>query len=213
MVLNLFASSDFKSLMLLAFLNDAYMSIYKGDNIVCSFRGKEMNYVITLASQHQEALIVFGHNIRMTRERKGFTLNKLAKRANYDRLCLSRLEYGTQNITYRTAINLAKALDVPFPFLFSRNYSLVENDKFLIYTDDDYLLVFIENLKRELAKKNLGQFHIYMESGLSESVASRIINGKEINPTIITLERMASAINAGLFILFQRNTYESEENE
>ena len=68
-----------------------------------------------------EIQLVFGSNIRKSREMQGYTLSDLATSIGYDRGCLSALEYGEQNIEYNTALNLARKLNVPFPALFSRN--------------------------------------------------------------------------------------------
>ena len=57
-----------------------------------------------------EILLVFGSNIRKSREMKGYTISDLATSINYDRNCLSALEYGEQNIEYLTALNLARKL-------------------------------------------------------------------------------------------------------
>lgn len=160
-----------------------------------------------LTASYQEALIVFGRNIRIARERKGMTLSRLAKSAGYDRLCLSRLECGAQNITYAAAVALAKALDAPFPLLFSRNYAFAPYGAF---AEDDFLLVFSENFKRELAKQGLSQFQVYMACGLSESAVSRMIHGKLSNPTLTTLSRMAAAVNADLSVLFRRSFLNTE---
>ena len=104
-----------------------------------------------------DILLVFGSNIRKSREMQGYTISDLAVSIGYDRSCLSALEYGEQNIEYNTALSLARKLNVPFPALFSRNYlnSLAgdNNDFSGTFKEDDYLLIFIENLKREMQHK------------------------------------------------------------
>ena len=70
----------------------------------------------------KDILLVFGANIRKTREAQGLGIAELASSIKYDRGCLSLLEYGEQNIEYITALNLARKLNAPFPALFSRNY-------------------------------------------------------------------------------------------
>lgn len=142
----------------------------------------------------QEVLLVFGQNIKKAREKQDLSIRELANRIGYDRNCLSLLEYGEQNITYETAVRLAKELNTPFPALFSRNYLLNDEDYFC---EDDFLMVFIENLKRELKQKNIMQLQVYIECGVPEAVISRVLNGKTDNPTIGTLCKIATGITDG----------------
>lgn len=47
-----------------------------------------------------EILLVFGSNIKKSREMQGYSISDLATSIEYDRGCLSALEYGEQNIEY-----------------------------------------------------------------------------------------------------------------
>ena len=162
-----------------------------------------------------DILLVFGSNIRKSREMQGYTISYLAVSIGYDRSCLSALEYGEQNIEYNTALSLARKLNVPFPALFSRNYlnSLAgdNNDFSGTFKEDDYLLIFIENLKREMQHKQIKQIEIYGATDIQTAMISRIINHKALNPTIKTLYAMAYTVANEMYILFTRNTREDEE--
>jgi transcriptional regulator with XRE-family HTH domain len=162
-----------------------------------------------------DILLVFGSNIRKSREMQGYTISDLAVSIGYDRSCLSALEYGEQNIEYNTALSLARKLNVPFPALFSRNYlnSLAgdNNDFSGTFKEDDYLLIFIENLKREMQHKQIKQIEIYGATDIQTAMISRIINHKALNPTIKTLYAMAYTVANEMYILFTRNTREDEE--
>ena len=68
--------------------------------------------------QIREILLVFGQNIKKTREKQNLSIRELAKRIGYDRNCLSLLECGEQNITYETAMKLAKELNALHSDLF-----------------------------------------------------------------------------------------------
>lgn len=150
-----------------------------------------------------EALIIFGQNIRQTREKRKLNISELAARSQYDRNCLSQLEYGEYNVSYQTALKLAKELNISFPALFSRNYLPTESD---IFCEDDFLMVFIENIKRQLKAKGMSQARIYIESGIQESVVSRVLNRKINNPTINTLWKIARSItDDDMSRLFLRN--------
>ena len=162
-----------------------------------------------------DILLVFGSNIRKSREMQGYTISDLAVSIGYDRSCLSALEYGEQNIEYNTALSLARKLNVPVPALFSRNYlnSLAgdNNDFSGTFKEDDYLLIFIENLKREMQHKQIKQIEIYGATDIQTAMISRIINHKALNPTIKTLYAMAYTVANEMYILFTRNTREDEE--
>lgn len=159
-----------------------------------------------------EILLVFGSNIRKSREMQGYTISNLAASIEYDRGCLSALEYGEQNIEYATALNLARKLNVPFPALFSRNYlNYLSNDKNDFsgnYKEDDYLLVFVENFKRDMKSKQLKQIEIYGATDTPTAIVSRIINRKALNPTIKTLYAMSYTVSTEMYNLFLRNTRE-----
>ena len=140
---------------------------------------------------------------------KGYTISDLATSINYDRNCLSALEYGEQNIEYLTALNLARKLNVSFPALFSRNYlsdlgynSLNFSGNFI---EDDYLLVFIENFQKIMKSKQLRQIEIYGATDIQPALISRLINRKALNPTIKTLYAMAYTIDVEMYNLFLRS--------
>ena len=151
-----------------------------------------------------ESILIFGQNIKKTRERINLDICELAKMIAYDRNDLSRLEYGEQNISYKTAVKLAKTLNVPFQPLFSRNYAVSDKEEFC---EDEFLLIYIENIKRELKSRGMTQAHIYVGCGIHESTVSRIFTGKNINPTINTLALIASVVTDGdLKKLFSRSS-------
>lgn len=157
-----------------------------------------------------DILIVFGTNIRRGREMQNLTISELADKAKYYRGCLSLVEYGEQNLRYEKAVGLARALDVPFPALFSRNFMnnvANEDHNFLgAFREDKFLLVFVENYKRELMAKNLKQIDVHNATGQDQVVVNRILNQKNHNPTITTLAALASVTGSELDSLFSRNT-------
>jgi transcriptional regulator with XRE-family HTH domain len=166
--------------------------------------------VISLDSEFnpKDILLVFGANIRKAREMQGLGIAELAASINYDRGCLSSLEYGEQNIEYITALNLARKLNAPFPALFSRNYiNNPTNDSSTIsgtFTEDDYLLVFIENIQKVMKSKQLKQIEIYGATDVQTAMVSRIMHRKAQNPTIRTLYAMAYTVDTEMYSLFLR---------
>jgi DNA-binding XRE family transcriptional regulator len=156
----------------------------------------------------KDILLVFGANIRKAREMQGLGIAELAASINYDRGCLSSLEYGEQNIEYITALNLARELNVPFPALFSRNYlNELSSDSSSIsgtFTEDDYLLVFVENIKKVMRSKQLKQIEFYGATDIQTAMVSRIMHQKTQNPTIRTQYAMAYTVDTDMYSLFLR---------
>lgn len=156
----------------------------------------------------KDILLVFGANIRKTREMQGLGIAELAASINYDRGCLSSLEYGEQNIEYTTALNLARKLNAPFPALFSRNYlsNLANKSSSTLRTfiEDDYLLVFVENIKSVMKSKQLKQIEIYGATDIQTAMVSRIIHRKAQNPTLKTLYAIAYTVDTEMYSLFLR---------
>ncbi len=164
--------------------------------------------MIVNGKEMPDTLLILGQNIKKARDKQNVSIKALASGIAYDRICLSRLECGEQNVSYLTVVNIASALNVSFPALFSRNYS---NDSVEEFRKDDFLLVFIENIRRELRANGITQTRIYIESGIQESVISRILNGKTENPTIKTLALIASVVSdEELSRLFTRKLARSE---
>lgn len=152
-----------------------------------------------------EILLVFGSNIRKSREMKGYTISDLATSINYDRNCLSALEYGEQNIEYLTALNLARKLNVSFPALFSRNYL---SD--LGYNSLNFSGNFIENFQKIMKSKQLRQIEIYGATDIQPALISRLVNRKALNPTIKTLYAMAYTIDVEMYNLFLRSSIKED---
>ena len=156
----------------------------------------------------KDILLVFGANIRKTREMQGLSIAELSASIDYDRGCLSSLEYGEQNIEYTTALKLARKLNTPFPALFSRNYlKEIPNGSSSTsgtFTEDDYLLVFVENIKKIMKSKQLKQIEIYGATDIQAAMVSRIIHRKALNPTIRTLYAMAYTLDIDMYNLFLR---------
>lgn len=150
-----------------------------------------------------ENILIFGQNINIARKRKNLDICELSLKAHYDRNNLSQLKYGEHNISYKAAINIARALNVSFPQLFSRNFF---NESERIFFEDDFLRVYSENIKRELKMRGIIQSHIYIESGIQEASVSRILNGKNKNPTLQTLSLIAGVVDNDLTNLFSRST-------
>lgn len=153
-----------------------------------------------------DELTILGCNIQTLRHHKQYTLQQLAQFSKYDRTCLSNLEKGIQNIEFNTLIKISKALDIAFPSLFSSGLKQeIEKSTLRQYFDDDFLLIFVDNFKRNMFKRRRDYLYVYIQSGIQEAVISRIVSGVEKNPTILTLIAMAQACSVDLEAMFIRN--------
>jgi transcriptional regulator with XRE-family HTH domain len=57
--------------------------------------------------------IAFGHALRETRTRVGLTGRELARKAKLSHVALLKIENGTRNATFATAVKISMALGVP----------------------------------------------------------------------------------------------------
>lgn len=155
----------------------------------------------------KDILMKFGSNIKKARQKRNLTLEQLAKLANYDRICLAKLESGKQNIKLNTAKKLARSLNVTFAMLF------VDNDSFslklgdvnqLEYIDDDFLGIFIANFKYSLRNNKNKQIIVYINTSLSAETVSRVNQGKVRNPMLTTLYALAFTVKKEMSFLFTR---------
>lgn len=158
----------------------------------------------------KDVLLVLGSNIRKAREMRDYGIADLATSIHYDRGCLASLENGEQNVEYATILNLARKLNVPFPALFSRNFLYPSTDNDIDFSgpfkQDDYLFIFVENFQRAMKRNRLTQIDVYGETELQTAMLSRIVNHKNLNPTIKTLYAMSYTVDIEMYILFSRNT-------
>lgn len=158
----------------------------------------------------KEILQVFGQNIRFAREKRNYTIKDLALKAKYNRIDLSKIEYGEKDIQLSTAIKLAKAIDVPLPDLFSRNYvnlyeQIPEQDR-PGFKEDDFLLVFSTNVRTILRSLFRNEVSFYSEIGMDPATVSRILNQRIQDPRISTLEAITKSISKSLPELLSRTS-------
>ena len=161
---------------------------------------------MSFTNQSTNELFKLGNNIHVLRQYREYSLKYLAKLSKYDRTCLSNIEKGVQNLELNSAMKIAKALDVAFPLLFSSDLGSDPNHtKLQPYFDDDFLLIFINNFKKNMLTLRRDHLYVYTQTGIHEAVISRIISGVEKNPTIFTLIAMAHACSSDLATMFIRN--------
>jgi transcriptional regulator with XRE-family HTH domain len=144
-----------------------------------------------------------GSNISFVRHKKNLSLKTLSTSSHYDSDLISYLESGLGNIQLDKLLSLSKALDVDFKFLF--NSKISESTEIPHFIEDDYLLVFVNNIQQFLLRKGKNKQSLCVYSGLSPSAISRLLNGTTKNPTILTLLRISEALEISINKLFERS--------
>lgn len=162
----------------------------------CLERGTSMYY----EKNKDNILKTFGRNICQARNLQNLSQRQLSNKSNYDRICLSRCELGKIDIRYQSALRIVKALGISFPDSFRNSFSINSH-----YIEDDYLLVFRENFKSACLQRNISNYQIAQNTGIPESMISKILSGKQKNPQIRTLSAMAFGVNKTLSELVSRH--------
>jgi len=62
--------------------------------------------------------LIFGQNVRLAREKKGWSQDRLSEESGLHRTYISGIERGVRNPTIEIVHQIAIALDVDIPFLF-----------------------------------------------------------------------------------------------
>ena len=157
-------------------------------------------------SDYRKLLLIIGNNISIERKRQGLSKTKLVEKAEYYRVGLSRLEKGEQDIQLRTLLRISKALNVNPANLCTRSFERERQNQLSGYFEDDYLLIFANNMRNRL--KNLNRLELSISSkgyGIDQTTISRILKGKIKNPRISTMNELAYAVSSDLSVLLKRN--------
>lgn len=147
-----------------------------------------------------ETVFILGQNIKKAREKENISIIELAEKAGYNRFDLSTLESGEHDLSLKTAVDIAKALDRDFPLLLSRSFNVNGENHFI---ENDYLSLFVENVRFILQAKNKFQYSISSLTGIEPENINRILK-KHVVPKVGTLERFADAFETELMELFIR---------
>jgi transcriptional regulator with XRE-family HTH domain len=147
-----------------------------------------MKGVIDLDELIKKEIEVFGRNIRRARENKNKSLLWLSEKAVYNRNSLSTLEEGEHDLLLSTAISIARALDIDFAELLSRNCDF-DNSKF---QDENIYSIFSSNVKRKMNHRTQSYFHSIIN--IEAPNVNRIINMKIKDPKLGTLLKLAKVL-------------------
>lgn len=145
-------------------------------------------------------LSFLGENVRMVRVYRNLTQDQLCNKCNYQRSSLSNLENNNLDITFKTIVKISKALDVNIAELFSRNLKVHELSH---YVEDNFLLIFSENVNRILIRKKKFQVSLFPNTGLHPATISEILNQK-VNPKISSMCKIANVLETPICELLVR---------
>ena len=144
------------------------------------------------------------------RKRNGISICELAKKAGYDRKYITPLEYGEHDIKLQSVVKIARALDINLPLIFSPNLEEVlqaSSKASLHFIEDDYLLVYIENINRFIKANNRHQYSLSCSSSIDAAAINRLLSGKTKNPRLSTLYRISLGTDIEFPRLFTRNLF------
>jgi transcriptional regulator with XRE-family HTH domain len=153
-----------------------------------------------LKEKRDEGMNVFGENIKTARFYRALSQNELSVKSGISRSSISMIENSKIDIYLGTAIRLAESLNIYLPQFFSRNFS---NGKTAAYIEEDFLLIFSQNVKNLLNKKNKYQSYLYATTTLSSSTINEILNQK-VNPQLSSLYQIADALDTNVSELITR---------
>ncbi|WP_144472615.1 helix-turn-helix domain-containing protein [Bacillus safensis] len=143
---------------------------------------------------------VFGENIRNARKYRALSQKQLSVKSRISRSSISMIENNKIDIYFETAKRLAESLNISLPQFFSRNFI---NGEITTYIEDDFLLIFSQNVEKLLKTKNKYQTYLYASTTLSPSTINEILNQK-VNPKLSSLYQIADALEATLSELITR---------
>lgn len=141
---------------------------------------------------------ILGYNIKRIRKEKNITLKQLEDITGISNSYISDLENSRRvNPSVEKLEMLANALNVNLIDFYSEKK-----------TSKNFLG---ENIKKIRLSKNLSMTKLESLSGVKSSYISNIENGKRINPSQETLEKLAEALDTTVSELYSKNTEYKQE--
>lgn len=146
---------------------------------------------------------ILSENIGKLMILRGYTQNELAELSGLSRATINRLSSINRDSDpkFSSIMKIAKALDADFIQLLTRGPSTFKNFDSNM-TLDDYLTIFIGNVKRVLNERK--QKELSVEPGLSESTVSELLNKNVSDHKLSTLFLISEQIGIPLPELFKR---------
>lgn len=150
------------------------------------------------------ALINLGTNLQFICSRDCTSNKDFALKLNYDRILLSKLFIGTQNIKLSTANKIAYKTGYSLSALLSNSFK--DDPKYRereLYIEIDTLELFLNFINEKMKENRVSQASICYYSGIDKAALSRLLSRNNINPTLKTMEKITQALGYELNIAFK----------
>lgn len=133
---------------------------------------------------------LLGERIRVLREEKGYTLEKLSKLCDISVTHLSEIERGCSIPSLPTLSSIASALDAPISF-------------FIISKSDHNVVA--EKLKAIRKQKGLTQKELAKKSGLSPGLIGQLETGR-VQASLKTLQKLSEVLGVSIcYLILERD--------
>ncbi|NKC60591.1 helix-turn-helix transcriptional regulator [Vagococcus fluvialis] len=139
-------------------------------------------------------------NLNTLFTKKNTTISEFSSTTGISRVTLTKIfsKYDTDtDISLNTCLTIAKELNIDFPS------TLVRSNLDKSYSEEEYLNIFITNVKQILNRTHTVQKKLSTLPGISESTISDLLSGKTKNPNISTLYHISNILNKSIYQLFQ----------
>lgn len=155
-------------------------------------------------TETSSALYALGENLKYLQTREGATRTSFAAKLGYGRIAYGNLLYGVQNIRLKTAEKIAAQTGYALSVLLDTSFidDVAYRDR-CPYREIDTLSVFIQGVRRQMNLRRISMSDICARINMDKAALSRILNGQIKNPTIKTLDAIASAVNCKLSTLLK----------
>lgn len=142
-------------------------------------------------------------NLNQLLIKKNKSISEISNQSNISKVTLSKI-FNSKNddvqLSLDTCLKLSLCFDTYFPSI------LVRGNLYKTYIEQDYLNIFINNVKGYLESKDRNQKILSTSPGVSESTISELLTGKNKNPRMSTLYHISTAININLNKLFEESS-------
>lgn len=148
-----------------------------------------------------------GDNLQFICGKEGLSNRDFASKLNYDRIRLSKLFLGEQNVKLSTAKKMARATGYSLPALL--NISFREDPEYRKkepYRENDFMKLFVYFVKEKMKEEEMTQADICCYSGMDKAALSRILSNQEMDPTLKTMEKITHALGYELNVALKEET-------
>lgn len=153
------------------------------------------------------ALNALGENLKYLQRCEGETRRSFATKLGYDRLSYGKLLWGQQNMKLQTAEKIAAKTGYALSALLDTSFADdADYRNQCHYKEIDTLAVFLYSVQYQMNIQSLTLSDISSTLNMDKAELSRILTGQIKNPTIETLDRIATGVNCRLSELLREES-------